>query len=117
MLFPDTTMAEATFMSAKVPHVPVAHLLEVELRARPRGRNTNGRQQISGLQDVQAGDVDVGTDEVVLRIDDALTLGRADDEFGVQRDQRRSRVGRDSPPRSGRAAESRARGCGLGVSA
>ena len=94
MLPPETTIADATFNKRKVPDIPVPHFLKIELRAGPGGRNSNGGQQIAGLQDVQAGDVDFRSNEIILGVHHALTFGRAHDEFGVQRDQRRRGIGR-----------------------
>ena len=78
----------------KVPNVPVAHLFEIELRARPGGGNANRRQQVAGLQNVHAGDVDLGTDEIILGIHHALALGSLNHKLGVERDQGRRRIGR-----------------------
>ena len=43
---------------------------------------------------MQPRNIDLRTDEVILGIHHALTLGRAQDELGVQRNQGRGRVGR-----------------------
>ena len=60
----------------KVPDVAVANLLERKLRARPGRGKTNGGEQFAWREDRHPRDVVGGTDEVVLRGDDALARRR-----------------------------------------
>ena len=61
----------------EVPHLPVAHLLEVELRAGPGRRNPDRGQQLAGPQHGHPRDVDARADEVVLGVDDPLAAARS----------------------------------------
>ena len=51
-------------------------------------------EQIAGLEDVDARNVVLRADEVILGVDHALTLGVLDHEFGVERNQRGHRIRR-----------------------
>ena len=72
----------------EIPHLPVADLLEIELRARPGGRDADGRQQVAGLQHRHARDVGGGADEIILGVHHPLALRVANDHLRVERDQR-----------------------------
>ena len=74
MVSPDNLMADATFRE-EVPNIPVAHFFKIKLRPRPGGRNANRGQQMPGLENIHVGDVDFGSQEVVLGIHHALALG------------------------------------------
>src|SRR4029077_6549626 len=44
-------------------------------------------EQVTGLQNVHASDVDLGPDEIVLGVQNPLSLGGLDNKFGIQCDQ------------------------------
>ena len=78
----------------EVPHISIAHLLEVELRAGPRCRNSNRRQQLVGGQNRHPRDVRTGADEEILGLDHTLAPRAPDDHLSVERDERRRGIGR-----------------------
>jgi hypothetical protein len=51
---PDALIAAGDVDEREVPHLAIADLLEVVALARPRRRDANRRQQITGLQSTSA---------------------------------------------------------------
>ena len=76
----------------EIPNLPVACLLEIVLRAGPRGRDSNRGEQISRLQDRHTCNVNSRANEIVFGVYHALTLRRADHHFCIEGDQGRRRV-------------------------
>ncbi len=107
---PSTLHRRRDVHQREVPHLPVAHLLEVELRPRPRRRNPDRRQQFARLQHRHARDVDAGPDEVVLGVHHALAAARCGSPSARRARSAPAPCPTDSPPRSGPRRESRARG-------
>ena len=107
---PIASIADATLTQREVPHLAVAHLLEVELRAGPRRRNADRGQQLARLQHGHPRDVDARADEVVLGVDDALAAARRGSPSARRARPAPARCPTGSPPRSGRRRKSRARG-------
>ena len=94
----------------EVPHLAVADLLEVELRAGPGGRNANRGQQVARLHHRHAGDVDRRPDEELFRRHDALAARCCESPSARRAPQAPAPCRTGSPRRSGSRRTARARG-------
>src|SRR4029077_12694080 len=77
----------------EIPNGAVPNLFEIKLRTGPCRWDSNGSEQIAGLQDGHFRDVDRWTDEIIFGVHHALALGRSDNKFCVESNQSRRRVG------------------------